>query len=98
MLEHHPGCSCQFPGDGPDGNNAIRFGLFSFIETLCQWLKTYRKMGRFGEGPGEIFVAGFGIAYSFLFTIAGALTVNTAAIRSKVARTGKAMDSRRFPA
>ena len=47
MLEHHPGCSCQFSGNSPDGNNAIGPGLFSFIETLRQWLKAYRKMRRF---------------------------------------------------
>ena len=96
MLEHHPACSCQFPGNGPDGDNTIRLGLFSFIEPLCQWLKTYRKMCRLREGPGEIFVAGFGIAFAFLFAIAGALTVNTTAVRGKVARTGKAIDSAGF--
>ena len=80
MPEHHPACSCQLPGDGPDGDNAIRFGLFSLIKTLCQWLKAYRKMSRLREGPGEIFVAGFGIAFAFLFAIAGALTVNTTAV------------------
>ncbi len=77
MLEHHPGGSCQFPGDGPDGNNAICFGLFTFIETLRQWLKAYRKMCRLREGPREIFVARFGIAFAFVFPIAGALAVSS---------------------
>ena len=80
MIEHHPGCSCQFPGNGPDGDNAIRFGLFSFIETLRQWLKTYRKIRCLREIPGEIFVAGFGVALAFLFAIAGGLAVNTTAV------------------
>jgi len=92
MLEHHPGRSCQFPGDGPNGDDPIRFGLFSFIETLRQGLKTYGKVRRFAEGPGEIFVTRFGIAFTFLFAIASARTVNTATVRRKVARTGKAMD------
>ena len=67
MLEHHPACSCQFPGNGPDGDNAIRFGLLSFIEPLRQGFKAYIKMRRFGESPGEILVASFGIAFAFLF-------------------------------
>ena len=92
MLEHHPAGSCQFPCDGPDGDNAIRFGLFSLIEPFCQWLEAHSKMSALREGPGQVFVACFGIACAFLLAIAGALTVNTAAIRRKVARTGKAMD------
>ena len=92
MLEYHPGRSCQFPGNGPDGDNAIRFGLLSFIEPLRQGFKAYIKMRRFGESPGEILVASFGIAFAFLFAIAGALAVNATAIRREVARAGKAMD------
>jgi len=92
MLEHHPSGPCQFPGDGPDGDNTIRFGLFAFIEALCQRLKANCKMRRFRVGPGKVFVAGLGIACTFLFTITGTRGINSAAIRSKIARTGKAMD------
>jgi len=84
MPEHHPGSSCQFPRHRPDGDDAIRFSLFSCIEALRQWLKAYSKMRRFRVRPGEVFIAGFGVACTFVFTIAGALAVNAAAIRSKV--------------
>ena len=32
MFEYHPSRSCQFSSNGPNGDNAIGFGLFSFIE------------------------------------------------------------------
>ena len=67
VPEHHPGGSSQFPGHRPDRDNAIRFGLFSFIEALCQGLKADRKMCRLGVGPGEIFIGkGAGYIYCFL--------------------------------
>ena len=47
MFEHHPGRSGQFTGYGSNGNNAIGFGLFSFIKPLRQWLKAHGKMRRF---------------------------------------------------
>jgi hypothetical protein len=96
MLEHHPAGSCQFPGDSSDGDNAIRFSLFLFIKTLRQWLKAYCKMCCFRKSSGEIFVACFGITFSFLFAIAGTCTVYTATIGNKVSCTGKTMNIARF--
>ena len=46
MLEHYPAGPGQFPGHRPNRDNAIRLGLFSFVEALRQGLITDRKMRR----------------------------------------------------
>ncbi len=92
MFEHHPRRSCQLPGDRPNRNNAVGPGLFAFIEALCQGLKAYCKMRRFRKGPGQILIAGLGIARALLFPIAHALSVDTATIRGKIPGTWKTMD------
>ena len=51
MLEHHPAGPCQFSRNRPNRDNAVGPGPFTFIKTLRQWLKAYRKMCRLGKGP-----------------------------------------------
>jgi len=55
-----------------------------------------RKIGRFHEGPGQIFVAAFLVVLSFLFAVGQALRIHRPAIAGKVAGVGESLDPAHF--
>lgn len=78
------------------GNDVVGFGLLAFVETLGLGTKAPGKIRCLNEGPGEIFVAVFDVAFAFLLAIAAEHTVDAARVGRTVADLGEPVDRAGF--
>lgn len=97
VVPHHevtrPG---QFMRDRFECDDTVALGGLALIKAFRPVVVAYREVGCLDKGPGQVFIAVFGIAPAFLFAVAELFTAHTAAIRGEVADLPKALDSAGF--
>ena len=75
-----------------DGHHTLGLSLLPLIETLNLGVEPDRRVGRLHKRPSQILIPVLGVALAFFLAVADLLTANTAAVRRKVAHTGKSPD------
>jgi len=86
----------QFMRDRFECDDTVALGGLALIKPFRPVVVAYREVGRLNKGPGQVFIAVFGIAPAFLFAVAEFLTADTATIRGEVADLPKALDTASF--
>ncbi len=73
-------------------HHSIRWRCLSVEKASCVFIETAGHFSSFRKSPGQIFVAVFVVAFSFLLAVAGPTTGNLPALRGVIANFGKSLD------
>jgi len=63
-----------------DRHHVVRPGLLTFVEPFCFGTEAQCEVGRLDEGPGQVFVAVLGVAFTFLLAVADPPAVDAAEV------------------